>query len=224
MILGLLIIGAGIALHLEDTRGLEQGESLALAAELGKAIKARTSTTPVLDDPVWSDCNEPDRCLSAIRQRTGASDVMLIRAFAAGARMRVTVERVGSGKEPISLDLTRDAESWHDPMRVATETLYLEGKAVLEVPWSPPPPPPSPSVGPYVVAGAGVAMLGAGIGFGLASASAIRDLEAGVQRASIADPAADSAATQAVVANVMFAAAGAAIVGGLMWWWLDPAR
>lgn len=215
-VLGLMLVGAGIAIHVEDVRGLDVTESVALTTELARALQARTGTVAVVDDPAWGPCIGADEiCLERVRDRTRSSVVVLVRAFAAGTRLRVTMERIGHPGEPRAVDLSRSPVGWRAPVMEAVSSMFAAGVAP---PLALAPAPPSARLGPYVVAGVGVAALAVGVVLGVGSASTLADLESGVTTASRAQADGDSARTRAVAANVLFGIAGAAIVAGVVWW------
>lgn len=92
--LGLLLVGSGVSLHLEEHAELRLEEATALAHRLARAIEARTGRRTVLDDPLWPDCRDADRCLDAIRARTDTEDVVLLRFYSGPTKIRLIAERL----------------------------------------------------------------------------------------------------------------------------------
>jgi hypothetical protein len=222
--LGLLLVGSGYAVHLQDVRGLDPVEAAGLATELSRAIGARTGTVAVIDDPAWGSCPDPSGCPGEIEARTGAGQILLVRAFAAGARMRVTLERsavVTPRTTPREvLDLSRAPKDWGPPVQAAIDRLFPARTAAALVA-APPEPAPASPVLPWALIGAGAGMLGVGIALGASSASTLDALESGLQPAARVEQDGDRARGQAIAANVLFVGAALAVSGGLTWWLLE---
>src|SRR5688572_8419299 len=100
--LGLLLVGSGVGVHLEELGEMPLAEASSFADRLAEAIEARTGRRAVLDDPLWPACKESNRCVDAIRARTETEDVVLLRLYKGPTKIRLIAER-------LSLDGLRDA-------------------------------------------------------------------------------------------------------------------
>jgi hypothetical protein len=183
--LGLLLVGSGVSVHLEELGEMPLEEASSFADRLAEAIEARTARRAVLDDPLWPECKEANRCIDAIRARTKTDDVVLLRLYSGPTKIRLYAER-------LSLDGLRDARleenvpkeraEWGPPIDKLASQLFPE--------------PPRPEeeaadvvstttvqestgffdVAPWVVLGAGGATLIVSGVFGLSWRSARSDL------------------------------------------------
>jgi hypothetical protein len=180
--LGLLLVGSGTGVHLEEHGEMQLQEAASFAGRLTDAIEARTARRAVLDDPLWPECKDANRCVDAIRARTKTEDVVLLRLYAGPTKIRLIAERLsldGLRDARIEENVPRDANGWNAPIEGLAERLFPEPprpeETVAERVVTTPPPDEAPGffdVAPWVVLGTGAAALIASGGFALSWKSA----------------------------------------------------
>ena len=190
---GVLLLGATVAIQVEKSRGVSTDEVLALLDALGKAVEARTGEPPVVsaDTEAWA-CPKIADCVERLQAETGAEEILLVRVVGVSKRVRLVVERI-SGFKRQEIDLSRQRASWAPVVGGVVDALLPppapEAEAKLEPTASPPagPAPPalaatataapavtSSSVWPWFTAGGGV-LAGAAAGVAYAVAAGEHD-------------------------------------------------
>ena len=185
--LGLLLVGSGVSVHLEELGEMPLQEASTFGDRLAEAIESRTARRAVLDDPLWPECREANRCVDAIRARTTTDDVVLLRLYSGPTKLRLIAERLsvdGLRDARIEENVPRDASAWSEPIANLAERLFPEPpKPEEEVADRIVAPRPVEEeigffdVAPWAMFGASVATLAVSAGFGISSRSARKDLE-----------------------------------------------
>ncbi|MBK6683772.1 MAG: hypothetical protein IPG45_04810 [Deltaproteobacteria bacterium] len=223
--LTLLLLGAGVGLHLEQVAELSLEDATAVAIQLGQALEPRVGGPANLDDPLWPECGRGDRCADEVRQRTGAAELVYLRVLGGPTKIRVIAERLQPGQPhpPITRTLPRDQPSWAQELAELATALYPE---VLPAPPPEPalvalPPAPAPAANrwvPLVPIGVGVALAGVGVGFGLSSRSARDTLETTSLSDEEYQQGLSTMQTHGLVANLLLGTAVVAVAAGVVLW------
>jgi hypothetical protein len=222
----LLLVGAGIGLHLEERENVTRETALHALEALGRAIETRTSTQPVLDDLDWSACTREDRCVTEIRARTRTSDLVLVRAFAGPQGLHLVIERLPASapaetaQTRITLPKNEEA-TWDASLAPAVAALFPEVKTRADIAVAPPTAAPrreeeAISVAPWIVFGASALALGTGVAFGLSSRSAREQIERSRHDQLEYDELSGRQSAHGMAANVLFGAAAAGAVAGVV--------
>lgn len=217
--LGLLLLGATLALHVEEVGEVPPPLGAALVETLADLAAQRTGLTVVIDDE-RGECLAGQPCAAAVASRTSASEVVLVRLLGGPLRVRVVLEHVGRARRG-EADVAR---SWTPEARDALAALVAE---VLEAPA----PEGTAAAGPPLIAPAleapAVPWLAAGlVGAGVASAVGATIMGAMSQsttdelRAGSSEVVAlgDEARSQALVSHVLWAVAAGALAAGVTAW------
>jgi hypothetical protein len=178
--LGSLLIAADVAIHIEAIELFEPARETMLLARLDGAIRA-TGASPVIDAE-RGPCPADRDCSSAIRTRTGASQVLFLRVFEGSTRIRVLgtlASPTGPGR--LDVDLSRDPETWSTDLTSAARVVFgasatptAENRGELAHS-SPLPASDRSSLLPWIVLAGGTAAIAGGVGFAI-SADRERDL------------------------------------------------
>ncbi|MCK6551049.1 hypothetical protein L6R52_34750 [Myxococcota bacterium] len=223
-LLALVAATQGLGLRLEEAGEITPDEAVALTRALAARIEARCGATVVIDDPLWPGCVGQERCIDAIRARTGDGDVVLLRVFGGLTKARVITERFAAGADGATraeLDVPRDAGGWAEPLtelagRLCPTVQVSHGTGTLTIDVAAPVAPEGPRVLPWVLGGTGVALAVVGIAFGASSASARADAADPTLSDAAFDALADRTQAHAITADVLFVAAGVSAVTGLV--------
>lgn len=222
---GLLLVGAGVGLHLEQVAELTLEDASALAFQLGQALEPRVGGAPVIDDPLWPECARPDRCVDEVRLRTRAQELVYLRVLGGPTKIRLIAERLEPGRShpPITRNLTRERVTWAPELAALALALYPV--ALARAPdesavWTPPPPPPPAETNlvPLIPLGVGVAAAAVGVGFGLSSRALRQDLENGAIPDAEYDREVEHMRAHGLVANLLFGTAAVAGATALILW------
>lgn len=223
--LTLLLLGAGVGLHLEQVAELSLEDASAVAIELVQALEPRVGGAAVLDDPLWPDCGRRDRCAEEVRQRTSASELVYLRVLGGPTKIRLIAERLqpGLSHPPQTRTLPRDQKSWASELGELATALYPE---VLPAPAEEPalvalPPvaaPPSRAWVPLVPIGVGVVLAGVGVGFGLSSRSTRETLETTALPEEEYQAGLSKMRTHGLAANLLLGTAVIAAATGVVLW------
>ncbi len=205
---------ASVGVAVQDARAISANEAATVLSGIVEALDARTGRA-VADR---GDCGAD--CVAAVRRRTGATHVVLLRVLAVPSRVRVLVEHVApdGARAERTFDVRRNAGTWTSTWAQLAAELF-PGPPPARAAATPPPalvvaPPESPPtrVAPWVVAGVGVAAAVVGVGFGVSSrgarSAAASEPKSGRQLADLES----RAQSHGVIANVSF---GAAAVAGI---------
>lgn len=125
--LGLLLLGAGLGLHLQESGELPLNRSVALLEKIAEIIRGETGVRPIIDDPDWNECDlQESACQALVRSRTRTDELVLLRVFAGLTKLRVELRRLsqdGQG-ESVSGDLPLEEEGWETPLLPLVRTLF----------------------------------------------------------------------------------------------------
>jgi hypothetical protein len=111
--LGLLALGA-ITLHLESAEDVSLEDASQILSHLADRIEKRAGEKPSIDDLDWPACPDSGECLSSIRLRTHADEVMLVRLVGGINKVRLIATRIAKdapleGAPQAQADLSRHA-------------------------------------------------------------------------------------------------------------------
>lgn len=225
--IALTLAGATVGIRLEESEELSIEEAMQITEAFGRAIEARSGLTPVIDDPVWGVCRAADRCLSEVRSRTGANDVVLVRLFGAPKKVRLVAQKFRLGMPPdqrYEINVPIEREAWNAPLEEAARNMF-EPKVELKARVEPPklelhkdPPPIAPasetSIAPWVLIGAGATALIAGSVLGLSSRSARGAVETEPHTDAEVEELTDRLKVHGWTANVLFSVSVLSVAGG----------
>src|SRR5687768_6087322 len=127
--LGLLLVGSGVSIHLEELGEMPLEQASSFADGLAEAIEARTARRAVLDDPLWPECRDADRCVDAIRARTKTDDVVLLRLYSGPTKIRLYAERLsldGLRDARIEENVPKEHAEWGPPIDKVAAQLFPE--------------------------------------------------------------------------------------------------
>jgi hypothetical protein len=225
--LALTLAGATVGIRLEETEELSIEAAMQIAEAFGRAIEVRSGLSPVIDDPVWGVCRAADRCLSEVRERTRASDVVLIKLFGAPKKVRLIAQRFRFGLPPderFEINIPIDRESWSTPLEEAARNMFAAGKKeppkiatpVIEIPKDPVlPPPQETALAPWILIGAGATALILGSVFGISSRNARNAVETEPHSDVEVEELTSRLKTHGWTANILFSVSVLSAGGGL---------
>ena len=209
-------IAPRVAIRVRDVQGLGADGAAALADELADALRTATGRTVSVDSPHWP-CEGP-QCPYEIRVRTGAGEIVMVDALAAGSRLRLLMERIlgdDTSDRRIQIDLARSDQDVKRSLAQLIELLFPRASL----------PPPmvvataaamtgdrSPLV-PAVLLGAGTAALVAGVVLRLTSHAARDEAETLVAGPEF-ESARDRATTHLTLSSVVWIGAAALVSAG----------
>lgn len=222
-VLALLAVGTTLALHVEEVGDVPPALAQQIVAQLAEQVEAHSGLAVVIDED-RSGCLAGQPCAAAIRSRTSALELLLVRLIGGPIRVRVAIEHrladdvAGRSGEA---DVPREGGDVERVVRGLVEAT-LPARAIEAVPVSvAPQPDPDPPWIAITLLGVGAASAATGVIMGLGSQSAIDDLRAGAGPADEIARLDDRAGTQATVANVLFVVAAGALAAGVMAWLAD---
>lgn len=233
--LALSVVGSGVAIHVDDARGLSNRDLEQLTGALKRAIEDRSGQNATVDAPNLPPCTAADRCVDRIRARTESGDVVFLTLIGVPTRIRVVAERIAETKAAptsrVEIDLLRGERTWTETLGAIAARLFPEGstivtpaedKPAIDPPRAVDPEPPnlvpeervemtpaakSFNVLPWASIGAGAVALAVGVGFGFDSKAA-RDSAANMPHTpSEIDDLRGRAIGHAWVANILYAVA-----------------
>lgn len=216
LLLGLMLFGADVGIHVELREDVTLAESLAIAEALSAAIAQEIGWTGRVASPEWVSCSgDRTACIRDVKSATHTDQVLMLKIFGTSTRVRVIAERFHLSDAAISaaeLDLLR-GEHPEEKAKVAALALFpgirpidpkislSDGTApVVRTSWV-----------PWAVLGASAAALGAGIVFGLESTHGRHELETMVYTGQEYSDRRQALDTESTAANLLFAGA---LLGG----------
>jgi hypothetical protein len=229
MLVGVLALAAiasvpSVGLHLEEVGELPFETAVSVMGTLTRVIERETGATVVFDDPSWSRCDAEDRCISDVRARTRATEIVFARVFGGPSLVYVSLERIrvdAKDAKSTNIELPRTPSGWDAPLAVAARTLFPElkpeARAESSATTAPTIEPQGSSPLPWVVLGAGVAAGAAGTVLGLSSADAKTELEGSIHVGAEYDALSDRLQTHGLAANVLFGVAAGAALTSIVW-------
>jgi hypothetical protein len=231
-LLGLLLLGAGLGLHLDENGELSMGRSVELLETVAEVIRFETGVLPVIDSPDWSDCQmQDDACQTLVRSRTRTDELILLRAYAGLTKIRVELVRLRNGAEPLTTrgDLPLEKESWALSLAPLVRPLFpdpldpvLLGARepnVVVVDPSGVQPRASRSPGPWILIGSSAVAAAFGIGFFASSQDARSELVSGRLFSSEEfDELNGRLETHSILSGILLGSAVSGLVAGVAWW------
>lgn len=231
-LLGLLLVGAGLGLHLEESGELPIGRSVELLEAVAEVIRLETGVLPVIDSPDWSDCEMQDAaCQALVRSRTRTDELILVRAFAGLTKIRVELLRLRDPEAAFSTrgDLPIEPEEWSTALVPLVRPLFpdprdpvLLGAREPNVVVSDPTGgtvKSGRSPGPWIVIGASAVAAGFGIGFFASSQDARSELVSGRLFSSEEfDELNGRLETHSILSGLLLGTAVTGLVTGVAWW------
>jgi hypothetical protein len=227
--IALTLAGATVGIRLEESEELSIQSAMQIAEAFGRAIEARSGLSPVIDDPVWGVCRATDRCLTEVRARTGARDIVLLKLFGAPKKVRLIAQRFPLGAPPdarFEINVPIEREAWAAPLEEAARAMFAAGlkeppKLAAQSPQvtaqeHPPPIKSSEgSIAPWVLLGAGATALVVGSVFGASSRSARSAVEGEPHTDGEVEVLTDRLKRHGWTANVLFTVSVLSAGGGL---------
>jgi hypothetical protein len=221
-----------VGVRLEDAQGLSGDDGRRLAASFAKSLQEATGIVAVLDERMWEEeCDKGNRCGNEIRARTGAKQVVFLKAYGAATRLRLIAERTderGIVLRSVQADLSRDEHTIGREMRAFAEILFPdETKSAsitaprpateIELPKPIAPPPSSTGrVFAWSAMGAGVAAAGIATALRLSSNSTRSTLEHNALPPDEIAHDESSVRTTATLSNLLFGVGAVLFTGGLV--------
>jgi hypothetical protein len=214
-----------IGLYLEQSEGLAAEEARALSARLAGALEVCTGRRSFVASEAERGCQDKG-CLDQLRASLGVSDLVLLKLFAAGERLRLVAARIEApdvAAERVQVDLLRGDEP--GALASVARLLYPRAAAVPS-----PSALPSPAIAPAAPAGLGIWLASAAVGLGAVatgSAIALRVASDGA-RAEVATRRLDAETRQATqdrsvaqgtISNLLFGVAAGLVAGGVVYLW-----
>ena len=203
-----------VAVRVEEATGLDAPTVAQLADGIAAAI-VRVRGGDAVVDRQRGECARSPRCLQDVRERTGAGDVVALRAVGGATRMRVVAARLGAGGRvhgSVQVDFPSSFASWQGRLAGMSRTLYPEAT-----------PPQAEVAEGYSLSAAGwigfgAAVVAAGVAAGLrVSSDAIREEIATVPMdPMIVEDRRSESLLHGGVSNVMFGVAAIGVTVGLV--------
>jgi hypothetical protein len=229
-----LMATTGVGIHIGETDHVSYQDVLGLVEVMAKQIESRTSRTVRIDSADWEQCRGRGPCLDAVRARTRAKDVVIVRVIAGPLTMHVASERfygdVAATRTSSASLPKSDKESWGSRLDGMVARLFPEKIPKLTPPPPPPPPPiaevvtppiEEPSIAPWIVLGASGAVAAVGVGFGVSSRLAKGRLEGQVTTIEERSDLEGRTREHGIAANVLFGAAAAGAITAILLYALD---
>lgn len=233
-LLFLLVAGASIdriGVRLEDAQGLSEDDGRRLASSFARSIQDATGIVTVVDERIWEEeCDKGSRCGPEIRARTGAKQVVFLKAYGAATRFRLIAERTDERTavlRSVQADLLRDEHALKREMRGFVEILFPDeaksatssaSSATVQLDLTKKEPPPSSTLRilAWSSIGAGAVAAGVATGFRLSSNSTRSKLEN--QAVPMDEIARDMSTvrTNATLSNFLFGGAAVLVTAGLI--------
>ena len=225
--LGLLLISAGLGVHLEEVVDLPLRDATAVAEYLAEAAEIRSGLKARVDDPLAPSCRRRERCLGDVAARTDAVALIFVRLIGGVTKIRVVAKRLNTDGRQVSeavVNLPRRSPTWRraldrlagilfpEPVQVAEGDFGLTAQVFAED---------EPSrlrrAAPWLLVGLGVASGVAGLVLGLSAASARSNVESLQLTGDEYTDSLDRMRTHGTAANVLFGVAAGSSLTGLIW-------
>lgn len=148
-----VVTGTTITVRVEDAPGMSPSDVTEVSRAFADALQTRTGASPKID--LFSDapCDSEDRCTDAIKERTGADEIVFVKLLGALTKIRFLAEAVtleSGSRRSAQADLSKDKETWAssfeglaillfpnaqqaEPPKVATEATTAPGQPELTV-------------------------------------------------------------------------------------------
>lgn len=135
--IGLLVFGAGIAVHLEEIRGAKPEESTQVVNLLQRSLELRTGEKRIVQANVDAvACPIARKCTEAIRKSVRADEVLFVRMIGTPEKLRVIADRAdapGHDGVQVQVDLTRGADGWDSQLDLLAAGLFPSERVLVPV-------------------------------------------------------------------------------------------
>jgi hypothetical protein len=131
-----LLVGATIAIQADDARDMSNAQIAELLSALASAVERRTGESSEVEPFRGSPCDRRDRCAGEVFAQSGATRVILMRAYAVPSKIRVLIElrdRDGRMLRSSHADILHDRTQWRDSFDALALALFPSSKPALEV-------------------------------------------------------------------------------------------
>lgn len=214
-----------IGVYLEQSEGLSSEEARALCARLAGELEASTGRRSFAASEAERECSDKG-CLDQLRTSLGVSDLVLLKLFAAGERLRLIAARIEApdlAAERVQVDLLRGNEA----ASLGSVARLLYGKpapapapnALLSPPILPEP---APRIGTWLASaaiGLGAVATGSAIALRVASDGARSDVASLNLDPLTRQQTQDRSIALGTISNVLFGAAAGLVAGGVVYLW-----
>jgi len=126
MTLGLLAIGATVAIHAEESRDLDEPAVAALLANLASAVEDRTGSAPAVQ-PYDATMPCAESCVLEIAARAGARELVSVRILAVPSKIRVIAELRDRDLRVLrraQVDLAHEQAQWPSSLEAVALALF----------------------------------------------------------------------------------------------------
>lgn len=231
--LGSALIGATVAIHVDNSTGLSASDQAALLADLEAAITACSGAATIVDE---AGCDDVTPCGNQVLARTGAERLVFVQLVGVPSRIRVVAQTAPDGAGATwqgRVDLERSRDRWPAALIEFVRPLFADLRR-LDLAVSPPASPaaaptavPSEvttaaeaSPWPWVMLGGSLVLAGVGGAFGAVSRNARAAGDGGL-RTPEAERLESRAIANGWAANVLWSTAGVAAVSGIVWLFVE---
>ena len=117
----MLLVGATVAVGVQDTRGLQDPEITGVLEALARSLDSKAGRTVVEGAHYSGTCGATDRCIRELAGSGDIDDVLLMRIIGVSTRVRVRAERYSLRSQrqtgrTAQVDLPRDMQGWALPL------------------------------------------------------------------------------------------------------------
>lgn len=213
-----------VALHVEELGELSLLEAMPVIAAVEKELDALAGIEAVLDDPSFG-CESAERCAEEVRARSGAAEVVMLRAVAGPTRMQLRLRRLRDGAPPREAEGLIERTPAREALAALVRTLYPEAAALPRIAEEISPPlrlaePARTDTGPPILAGGLIALGLAGGVVGVVFAQQNADARRTVRENVLIDTeyraARDRARSRGIAADVLIPAGASVLAAGLV--------
>lgn len=210
-----------IALHVEELGELSLLEAMPVIAAVEKELDALAGIDAVLDDPSFG-CESAERCAEEVRARSGAAEVVMLRAVAGPTRMQLRLRRLRDGVASTEVEQLIERSPAREGIAALVRRLYPEAAALPGIaasPLQPPLPAVESSDPPYLAGGliiAGIAGGGLGLMFAHQNDGALRTVRQNVLTDAEYRVERDRARSRGIAADVLIPAGASLVAAGLV--------
>src|SRR5262245_50384683 len=94
LLVGLMLFGADVGIHVEVREDVSLQESLAIAEALSAGIAREVGWPARIASPEWVSCGaERAACIREVKNATHTEQVLMLKIFGTSTRVRVIAER-----------------------------------------------------------------------------------------------------------------------------------
>ncbi len=223
----MLLVTAGLGVHLEEVVDLPLRDATEVARAFADAAERRAGLPARVDDPLAPRCDRSRRCLGDVAARTDAEHLVFLRLIGGVTKIRVVAVRLDSSglrRAEAVANLPRQLDQAEAPLDRLAGALFPERVEPVVLPpliTADPMPGEEPSrlerAGPWLVIGFGVAAGVGGTALGLSSASARDRIETQGLTGTEYTDALGQMQDHGTAANVLYGVAVASVLTGIAW-------